>query len=160
KLLRTIFGEKASDVKDTSLRVPSGVSGTVIDVQVFTREGVEKDERALQIEQDQLDEFRQDLKDEYRILEQDVLERLRRVLVGQKVNGGAGQKRGTELTDEILDSLKGEKWFELRLADEEVAGQLERAHQYLDGYLKEQEERFNDKKSEERRVGKESTDRD
>src|SRR5699024_11440033 len=87
-----------------------------------------------------------DLKDEYRILEQDVLERLRRVLVGQKVNGGAGQKRGTELTDEILDSLKGEKWFELRLADEEVAGQLERAHQYLDGYLKEQEERFNDKK--------------
>lgn len=146
KLLRAIFGEKASDVKDTSLRVPSGVNGTVVDVQVFTREGVEKDERALLLEQEQLDEFRQDLRDEYRILEQDVLERLRKVLVGQKVNGGAGQKRGTVINDEILDGLEGSKWFELRFADEDVASQVEKAHQYLDDYLKEQEERFKDKK--------------
>ena len=94
KLLRAIFGEKASDVKDTSQRVSSGVKGTIIDVQVFTRDGVEKDERARQIEQAALEQFRKDLKDEYRILEQDILERLRTVMVGKKVNGGAGFKRG------------------------------------------------------------------
>jgi len=145
KLLRAIFGEKASDVKDTSLRVSSGVKGTVIDVQVFTRDGVDKDERAKQIEQMQLDQFRKDLKDEYRILEQDMLERLRRELVGKKVNGGAGQKRGTELTNELLDSLKPEQWFELRPADDDVAEQLERAQQYLEAHKKEQEERYKDK---------------
>src|SRR5690606_5325317 len=130
KLLRAIFGEKASDVKDTSLRVSSGVKGTVIDVQVFTRDGVEKDERARQIEQDALDKFRKDLKDEYRILEQDIKDRLRAVMVGKKVNGGAGLKRGTELTDAVLDGLEGDQWFELRPADDDVAEQLERAHQY------------------------------
>ncbi|MCK0538865.1 DNA-directed RNA polymerase subunit beta [Alcanivorax quisquiliarum] len=145
KLLRAIFGEKASDVKDTSLRVSSGVKGTVIDVQVFTRDGVDKDERAKQIEQMQLDQFRKDLKDEYRILELDLLERLRRELVGKKVNGGAGQKRGTELTNELLDSLKPEQWFELRPADDDVAEQLERAQQYLEAHKKEQEERYKDK---------------
>ncbi|MEY1663194.1 DNA-directed RNA polymerase subunit beta [Isoalcanivorax beigongshangi] len=145
KLLRAIFGEKASDVKDTSLRVSSGVKGTVIDVQVFTRDGVEKDERAKQIEQMQLDQFRKDLKDEYRILELDMLERLRRELLGKKVNGGAGLKRGTELTDAILDDLKAEQWFELRPADDELAEQLERAQQYLEAHKKEQEERFKDK---------------
>src|SRR5690606_11799593 len=147
KLLRAIFGEKASDVKDTSLRVSSGVKGTVIDVQVFTRDGVDKDERAKQIEQMQLDQFRKDLKDEYRILEQDMLERLRRELVGKKVNGGAGQKRGTELTDELLGSLKSEQWFELRPAEDDVAEQLERAQQYLEAHKKEQEERYKDKQS-------------
>src|SRR5690606_28367138 len=147
KLLRAIFGEKASDVKDTSLRVASGVKGTVIDVQVFTRDGVEKDERARQIEQAQLDQFRKDLKDEYRILEQDVLERLRKVLVGKKVNGGAGLKRGTELTDAVLDELDAEKWFELRPADDSVAEQLERSQQYLEAHKKEQEERYKDKQA-------------
>ena len=147
KLLRAIFGEKASDVKDTSLRVASGVKGTVIDVQVFTRDGVEKDERARQIEQAQLDQFRKDLKDEYRILEQDVLERLRKVLVGKKVNGGAGLKRGTELTDAVLDELEAEKWFELRPADDSVAEQLERSQQYLEAHKKEQEERYKDKQA-------------
>ena len=145
KLLRAIFGEKASDVKDTSLRVSSGIKGTVIDVQVFTRDGVDKDERAKQIEQMQLDQFRKDLKDEYRILEQDMLERLRRELLGKKVNGGAGFKRGTELTDELLDGLKAEQWFELRPADDDVAEQLERAQQYLEAHKKEQEERYKDK---------------
>ena len=147
KLLRAIFGEKASDVKDTSLRVASSVKGTVIDVQVFTRDGVEKDERARQIEQAQLDQFRKDLKDEYRILEQDVLERLRKVLVDKKVNGGAGLKRGTELTDAVLDELEAEKWFELRPADDSVAEQLERSQQYLEAHKKEQEERYKDKQA-------------
>ena len=147
KLLRAIFGEKASDVKDTSLRVSSGVKGTVIDVQVFTRDGVEKDERAKQIEQDALDKFRKDLKDEYRILEQDIKDRLRSVLLGKKVNGGAGLKRGTELTDAVLDELEGDKWFELRPADDDVAEQLERAHQYLEQHKKEQDERYKDKQA-------------
>ena len=147
KLLRAIFGEKASDVKDTSLRVSSSVKGTVIDVQVFTRDGVEKDERARQIEQVQLDKFRKDLKDEYRILEQDILERLRRALKGRKVNGGAGLKKGAELTDDVLNGLKSEQWFELRPADEDVAEQLERAQQYLENHKKEQEERYRDQQA-------------
>ncbi len=144
KLLRAIFGEKASDVKDTSQRVPTGVDGTVIDVQVFTRDGVEKDERAQHIEQSELEQFRKDLRDELRILEQDLLERLRKQLVGKKVNGGAGLKRGAELTDEILDGLDKDQWFELRPADEDVAQQLERGQQYLEQHKKEQDERFRD----------------
>ncbi|BAP13242.1 MAG: DNA-directed RNA polymerase subunit beta [Alcanivorax borkumensis] len=147
KLLRAIFGEKASDVKDTSQRVSSGVKGTIIDVQVFTRDGVEKDERARQIEQAALEQFRKDLKDEYRILELDILERLRAVMVGKKVNGGAGFKRGTEMTGEILDGLDAEKWFELRPADDDVAEQLERAQQYLEQHKKEQDERYKDKQA-------------
>ena len=134
-------------MKDTSLRVSSGVKGTVIDVQVFTRDGVEKDERAKQIEQDSLDQFRKDLKDEFRIVQQDIMERLRTVLVGKKVNGGAGFKRGTELTADALNNLDAEKWFELRPADDDVAEQLERAQQYLELHKKEQDERYRDKQA-------------
>ena len=147
KLLRAIFGEKASDVKDTSLRVPTGVKGTIIDVQVFTREGVEKDERAREIDQAQLEQFRKDLKDEYRILEQDILERLRKQLQGKKVNGGAGLKRGAELTADVLAELSADKIFELRPAEEDLAEQLERAQQYLEAHKREQEERYKDKQS-------------
>ena len=145
KLLRAIFGEKASDVKDTSLRVPSGVKGTIIDVQVFTRDGVEKDDRARQIDQAQLEQFRKDLKDEYRILEQDILERLRKQLLGRKVNGGAGLKRGAELTADLLAEMNAEKIFELRPAEDDLAEQLERAQQYLEAHKREQEERYKDK---------------
>ena len=145
KLLRAIFGEKASDVKDTSLRVPSGVKGTIIDVQVFTRDGVEKDDRARQIDQAQLEQFRKDLKDEYRILEQDIVERLRKQLLGRKVNGGAGLKRGAELTADLLSELDAEKLFELRPAEDDVAEQLERAQQYLENHKRDQEERYKDK---------------
>jgi DNA-directed RNA polymerase subunit beta len=83
KLLRAIFGEKASDVKDTSLRVPSGMDGTVIDVRVFTRDGVEKDSRAQQIEEAELKRIRKDLNDQMRILEDDLYQRMERMLVGQ-----------------------------------------------------------------------------
>ncbi len=100
KLLRAIFGEKASDVKDTSLRVPTGTKGTVIDVQVFTRDGVEKDARALQIEKSQLDEIRKDLNEEFRIVEEATFARLRSALVAKTVEGGAGLKKGAEVTDE------------------------------------------------------------
>ncbi len=98
KLLRAIFGEKASDVKDTSLRVPSGTKGTVIDVQVFTRDGLKKDQRALEIEKMQLDQYRKDLNEEYRIVEEATIARLRTTLKGQKVVSGAGLKKGQELT--------------------------------------------------------------
>ncbi len=131
KLLRAIFGEKASDVKDSSLRVPSGTKGTVIDVQVFTRDGLEKDSRALSIEKEHLDAYRKDLKEEYRIFEEAACSRLRPVLINQKVHGGAGQKKGATVTAELLDSLKFSEWFDLRPMDEAVAEQLEKTRDYL-----------------------------
>ncbi|MBP8852638.1 MAG: DNA-directed RNA polymerase subunit beta [Moraxellaceae bacterium] len=146
KLLRAIFGEKASDVKDTSLRVPSGTKGTVIDVQVFTRDGIEKDARALAIEKEQLNAYRKDLKEEYRIFEEAASFRLRSALVGQKVNGGAGLKKGAVVTAEDLAGLDLEKWFELRPVDEAVAEQLEKAQAYLKEREADIEAKFEDKK--------------
>ena len=146
KLLRAIFGEKASDVKDSSLRVPSGTKGTVIDVQVFTRDGIEKDPRAKAIEKQQLDAYRKDLKEELRIFTAATTSRLRDALLGQKVNGGAGLKKGAELTDAVLAELSLEKWFELRPADEAVADQLEKAQTFLAEREAEIEAKFEDKK--------------
>lgn len=126
KLLRAIFGEKASDVKDTSLRVPSGMVGTVIDVQVFTREGLERDQRAQQIIDDELKRYRIDLNDQLRIVEGDAFQRLKRQLIGQKVNGGPNKlPRGAEITEEYLDNLEKYFWFDIRPAEEEVANSLE-----------------------------------
>jgi len=127
KLLRAIFGEKASDVKDTSLRVPSSVKGTVIDVQVFTRDGLEKDQRALQIEQQQLAKVRKDIEDEYRIVETATFQRLKKALVGQEVAGGPKLKKGDKLTEEYLDGLKHDDWFKLRLIDDSLSEMLEKA---------------------------------
>ncbi|MDZ4388095.1 MAG: DNA-directed RNA polymerase subunit beta [Moraxellaceae bacterium] len=146
KLLRAIFGEKASDVKDSSLRVPSGTKGTVIDVQVFTRDGIEKDPRAKAIEKQQLDAYRKDLKEELRIFTEATTSRLRDALLGQKVNGGAGLKKGAELTEAVLAELSLEKWFELRPADEAVADQLEKAQTFLAEREAEIEAKFEDKK--------------
>ena len=146
KLLRAIFGEKASDVKDTSLRVPSGTKGTVIDVQVFTRDGLEKDQRSLEIEKAQLDEVRKDLNEEYRIMETATLERLRSALVGQKVASGKGVKKGDALTDEMLDSLEKDQWFKLRMVDEVLNEQIDRAEEQLAERRKILDERFEDKK--------------
>ncbi len=146
KLLRAIFGEKASDVKDTSLRVPSGTKGTVIDVQVFTRDGVEKDQRAIQIENAEIEKYRKDLNDEFRIIQMATAQRLRKTLIGRKVNGGAGLKRGDTLTDEVLDSLEVSAWFEIRLVDEDVSDSLEKAKEYLDTIRSEQEAKLANKK--------------
>ena len=146
KLLRAIFGEKASDVKDTSLRVPSSTKGTVIDVQVFTRDGLEKDQRSLEIEKAQLDEVRKDLNEEYRIMETATLERLRTALVGQKVASGKGVKKGDALTDEMLDGLEKDQWFKLRMADEVLNEQIDRAEEQLAERRKILDERFEDKK--------------
>ncbi|WP_028446293.1 DNA-directed RNA polymerase subunit beta [Chitinimonas koreensis] len=147
KLLRAIFGEKASDVKDTSLRVPSGMSGTVIDVQVFTREGIERDKRAQSIIDDELKRYRLDLNDQLRILENDAFERLERLLIGKKVNGGPKRiAKGTALDKEYLDSLPRHDWFDIRLSDEDVAKQLELMKDNLSQKRAEFDLRFDDKK--------------
>jgi len=127
KLLRAIFGEKASDVKDTSLRVPSGISGTVIDVQVFTREGVEKDARAKSNEEAELARIRKDLDDQYRIVEDDAYARLERQMVGKQADGGPdGLQSGDKITQPYLDGLLRSKWFDIRLRSEEASQALER----------------------------------
>ncbi|MEZ5555408.1 DNA-directed RNA polymerase subunit beta [Haliea sp.] len=146
KLLRAIFGEKASDVKDTSLRVPSSTKGTVIDVQVFTRDGLEKDQRALQIEKHQLDKFRKDLKEEYRIFEEATFSLLGNQLKGAKTVSGAGLAKGTELTAKVLADLDREQWFKLKLADSDLNDALAAAKKQLDEQNKLLEERFEDKK--------------
>ena len=126
KLLRAIFGEKASDVKDTSLRVPSGMSGTVIDVQVFTREGIERDKRAAQIIDDQLKQFKMDLADQMRIVEDDAFGRIERLIVGKVANGGPKKlAKGTKITKAYLDEMPRHDWFDIRLGDETAARQLE-----------------------------------
>jgi len=146
KLLRAIFGEKASDVKDTSLRVPTGTRGTVIDVQVFTRDGIEKDQRALAIEKSALDKFRKDLRDEFRIVEGATFERLHNALVGQEVISGPGTKKGAKLDDDYLKGLSRDDWFKLRMKDEELNELLEKSEESLEERSKEHEARFEDKK--------------
>ncbi len=126
KLLRAIFGEKASDVKDTSLRLPSGMAGTVINVQVFTRDGVEKDARALQIEQMELDRVRKDLNDQLRIMENDTFARIEKTLIGKVADGGpAHLKAGAKITKAYLSEIDRDQWLEIRLRAEEGAQQLE-----------------------------------
>jgi len=132
KLLRAIFGEKASDVKDTSLRVPSGMSGTVIDVQVFTREGIERDKRAQQIIDDELKRYKKDLGDQLRIVENDAFERLERLLVGKLVNGGPKKiAKGTKIAKDYLDEVERHSWFDIRLTSEESAEQMEQIKESL-----------------------------
>jgi DNA-directed RNA polymerase subunit beta len=133
KLLRAIFGEKASDVKDTSLRVPSGMIGTVIDVQVFTREGIQRDKRAQSIIDDELKRFRQDLNDQLRIVEADTFQRLEKILAGQVVTGGPRKlAKGTKISLEYLSELEKYHWFDIRLEDDEAAGILESAKESLE----------------------------
>ncbi len=147
KLLRAIFGEKASDVKDTSLRVSSGTDGTVIDVQVFTRDGVEKDERAISIEKDQLRQVRKDLDDQLRIVEAAIYQRLENVLVGKVVNKGPqGIKKGSKITAEILVSLDTDERFKLRMQDNEANDLIEQ----LADQVKEQREVFDERFEEKR----------
>ena len=133
KLLRAIFGEKASDVKDTSLRVPSGMNGTIINVQVFTRDGVEKDARARQIEESELEKVRKDLDDQFRILADDTYLRLERLLVGQVADGGPEDLgAGSPVTEDYLRNLDRQSWFEIRLRSDEANEQLEKAREQLD----------------------------
>ena len=127
KLLRAIFGEKASDVKDTSLRMPTGMSGTVIDVQVFTREGIQRDKRAQAIIDSELKRYRQDLSDQLRIFDNDAFSRIERMIVGQTANGGPMKlAKGTAITAEYLAGLPSKHdWFDIRMSDESLAKQME-----------------------------------
>ena len=146
KLLRAIFGEKASDVKDSSLRVPPGMDGTVIDVQVFTRDGIEKDKRARQIEENEIKRVKKDFDDQFRILEAAIYARLRSQIVGKVANGGPGLKKGDTLTDAYLDGLKKADWFVLRMKDEDASEAIERAQKQIAAHEKEFERRFDDKR--------------
>ncbi len=132
KLLRAIFGEKASDVKDTSLRVPSGISGTVIDVQVFTREGIERDTRAQQIIDDELNRYKKDLADQMRIVEADTFERIERLLKGKVATGGPNKlAKGSRITREYLEGIDPHHWFDIRLSNEDASVQLEQIREGL-----------------------------
>ncbi len=147
KLLRAIFGEKASDVKDTSLRVPSGISGTVIDVQVFTREGIERDKRAQKIIDDELDRYKKDLADQMRIVEEDAFERLERLLIGKIATGGPNKLvKGKEITVEYLESFDPHYWFDIRLADEDASIQLEQVRESMAQKRKAFDAAFEEKK--------------
>jgi len=147
KLLRAIFGEKASDVKDSSQRVPPGMDGTVIDVRVFTRDGVEKDARALSIEEDELAEVRKDLNDQQRIFEDDLFDRLRSMLLGKVADGGPNKlKADAKITASYLDGLDRGKWFDIRLQSEELQSQLESVAQRLKDQKADFERRFTSKK--------------
>ena len=126
KLLRAIFGEKASDVKDTSLKVPSGMSGVVIDVQVFTREGIERDKRAQSIIDTQLAEYKKDVTDRMRIVEDDTFARLEKLLHLKVANGGPKKlAKGSKVTNDYLESVNRHDWFDIRLADDDASRQVE-----------------------------------
>jgi DNA-directed RNA polymerase subunit beta len=146
KLLRAIFGEKAADVKDSSLRVGSGMHGTVIDVQIFTRDGIEKDPRAKEIEERELALVKKDLNDEFRILEHAIYERMEKVLVGKKLSvASAGIKKGEAITKDVLKSLPHEKWFNLKLEDAKVAAQLKEAQAQVKAHRENYDKRYQEK---------------
>ena len=148
KLLRAIFGEKASDVKDTSLRVPTGMTGTVIDVQVFTREGIERDKRAQSIIDAELKRYRLDLNDQLRIFENDAFSRIDRLIMGKPANGGPKRlMKGTVIDREYLDGLPSKHdWFDIRMSDEDIAKQLELIKDSLSQKREEFDLKFEDKK--------------
>ena len=146
KLLRAIFGEKAADVKDTSLRVPSATKGTVIDVQVFTRDGLTKDSRAQAIEKSMLDSYRKDLKEELVIFEAAARGRIISLLDGKKVSGGAGFKAGTVLDHDKLDGLSLESLLDIQPAEEEISERLSQIADFLEDKQKQIDEKFATKK--------------
>jgi DNA-directed RNA polymerase subunit beta len=147
KLLRAIFGEKASDVKDSSLRVSSGADGTVIDVHVFTRDGIEKDGRAESIEASQLSEIQKDIKDELKILEQAALSRLENLLVGKKVASGKGLKKGSTIKLSDLEEIDKDDWFKIRVDNEASNKQIENISKSLKEYKEDLEVLFGKKRS-------------
>ena len=147
KLLRAIFGEKASDVKDTSLRVPTGLEGNVIDVQVFTRDGVEKGERALAIEEQQVASVQKDLDDEWRILESDLYQQARELMLGKAIKKAPKHLEGeSEITSELLERLPKENWFDVVLKDNDSNFQLEQIAEKLKNFKQEYTDRMAVKK--------------
>jgi len=146
KLLRAIFGEKASDVKDTSLRVPSSYNGTVIDVQVFTRDGIAKDQRALDIEHQALAAVRKNIDEEYRIVQTATFERLTESLANQKAIGGPGLSKGDKVTRDYLANLESDDFFKLRMEKDSLNDLLEQAELRLKERRQDLDERFEESK--------------
>ena len=146
KLLRAIFGEKASDVKDTSLRVPSSYNGTVIDVRVFTRDGIDKDQRALDIEHHELELVRKNIEQEFRIIKTATFERLEHSLVGKKVIAGPGLKKGDKVSKEYLRDLNTDDWFKLRLESDSLNELLLQADKRLKERREDLDEEFAESK--------------
>ena len=146
KLLRAIFGEKASDVRDTSLRLPPGVAGTIVEVRVFNRHGVDKDERAMAIEREEIENLAKDRDDEMQILDRNVYARLRDALMGKEVaKGPQGARKGTNVDAAILDEIPRSQWWEIGLADEKSQGELEAINKQYEDAKKSLERRFVDK---------------
>ncbi|RYG94285.1 MAG: DNA-directed RNA polymerase subunit beta, partial [Alphaproteobacteria bacterium] len=145
KLLRAIFGEKASDVRDTSLRLPPGVAGTIVEVRVFNRHGVDKDERAMAIERAEIDRLGKDRDDEFAILNRNMTSRLRDLIVGKTaVSGPKGLGRG-EVTAEKLEEIAPGLWWQIAMDDEKAMGELEAMRRQFDEARKRLDRRFEDK---------------
>ena len=147
KLLRAIFGEKASDVKDTSLRMKSGVTGTVVDVRVFTRDGVEKDARALDNERIEINALKKDLDDQFRIIEENIYQRVARLCTGKKATGGpGGMKKNGVITADYLESIGRDQWSKIRVVDDQLAKKLEKLNEQLEAQRAEFDSLFEEKK--------------
>ena len=146
KLLRAIFGEKASDVRDTSLRLPPGDYGTVVEVRVFNRHGVDKDERALQIEREEVERLARDRDDELAILERNIYSRLKTLLLGKvAVKGPKGVPAKSEITEELLAGLSRGQWWQLALGEDAAASDVEALHAQFEKQKKTLDRRFDDK---------------
>ena len=146
KLLRAIFGEKASDVRDTSLRLPPGVNGTVVEVRVFNRHGVEKDERAMAIEREEIERLAKDRDDELQILDRNVYARLKIALLGKEAaKGPKNARKGTTINEEILADVPRSQWWEIGLADESGMAEVEAIGKQYEDAKKSLERRFVDK---------------
>jgi DNA-directed RNA polymerase subunit beta len=145
KLLRAIFGEKASDVRDTSLRLPPGVQGTIVEVRVFNRHGVDKDQRALQIEREEIERLAKDRDDELAILERNIYGRLKEIMIGkQAVSGPKGFKKGA-VTEDMLSGFTKGQWWQIGLDDDTAMGEAEGLKKLYDDAKKRLEDRFKDK---------------
>ena len=146
KLLRAIFGEKASDVRDTSLRLPPGAYGTIVEVRVFNRHGVDKDERALQIEREEVERLARDRDDELAILERNIYSRLKALLLGREaVKGPKGVRAGSTIDDELLGTLSRGQWWQLAVAEEAQAKEIEALHDQYEAQRRALDARFDDK---------------
>jgi DNA-directed RNA polymerase subunit beta len=147
KLLRAIFGEKASDVRDTSLRLPPGVSGTIVDVRVFNRHGIEVDDRTRAIQNEEIERLRKDSQDERAILNRATYNRLKDMLIGQTASAAPkGAKKGVEITEELLDEIEKFEWFKFAVADDNRQSQIEAIKAQYDEAVKGIEDKFEDRR--------------
>ncbi len=147
KLLRAIFGEKASDVRDTSLRLPPGVAGTMVEVRVFNRHGIEIDDRTRAIQNEEIERLKKDSEDERNILNRATYNRLRDMLIGQIASAAPkGLKKGTEITGELLDEVERHEWFKFAVADDNMQAQLEAVKGQYDEAVKAIKDKYEDRK--------------